>query len=100
MPERLPEFFVDPNQRGVVRGGWFDESSGIIVGAHAQEVVDILNAHFQKPLPDLDLPPADASRTDREEENITAILNAIKANDMTVRAGVKGIMLINRWADE
>lgn len=43
----MPEFFVDPDQKGVVRGGWFDALGGILVGVHAQEVCDILNAHFQ-----------------------------------------------------
>ncbi len=47
MSELLSEFFVDRDQRGLVRGGWFDSMGGMLVGFHAQEVCDILNAHFQ-----------------------------------------------------
>ncbi len=38
------KFYVDAQQKGVVRGGWFDEMGGILVGMRAQEVCDALNA--------------------------------------------------------
>lgn len=38
------KFYVDEQQKGVVRGGWFDDMGGILVGSSAQEVCDALNA--------------------------------------------------------
>jgi hypothetical protein len=36
-------FFVDQKQPGVVRGGPFDASGGILVGVHSYEICDMLN---------------------------------------------------------
>lgn len=36
-------FFVPSNSPGIIRGGWFDEAGGMLVGLHAQWVCDTLN---------------------------------------------------------
>ena len=36
-------FFVDPQQPGVVRGGFYDEMGGMLVGMNAKWVCDALN---------------------------------------------------------
>lgn len=41
-------FFIDPNNPGIVRGGFYDELGGMLVGMHAKEVCDILNTHYEK----------------------------------------------------
>ena len=40
-----PKFYIDPAQAGVVRGGWFDEMGGMLVGVHAEKVCTMLNEH-------------------------------------------------------
>lgn len=40
---KMQKFYVDAQQKGVVRGGWFDDMGGILVGSSAQEVCDALN---------------------------------------------------------
>ena len=41
-------FFVDAGTPGIVRGGFYDEMGGMLVGVHAQEVCDKLNALDQR----------------------------------------------------
>jgi hypothetical protein len=36
-------FFVDPKNPGVVRGGFYDEMGGMLVGVHAKWVCETLN---------------------------------------------------------
>lgn len=38
-------FFVDPQNPGVIRGGFYDVMGGMVVGQHASEVCDVLNKH-------------------------------------------------------
>jgi hypothetical protein len=43
-PKITQPFFVDPTQPGIVRGGFFDEMGGMLVGLHAKWVCEALNA--------------------------------------------------------
>lgn len=38
-------FYVDPHKPGCIRGGFFDEMGGMLVGMHAKKVCDALNDH-------------------------------------------------------
>lgn len=38
-------FFIDQQKPGIVRGGFYDEMGGMLVGMRAQEVCDVLNGH-------------------------------------------------------
>ncbi len=37
-------FYVDKEQPGIIRGGWLDPMGGFLIGLHAKQVVDRLNA--------------------------------------------------------
>ncbi|KKK72612.1 hypothetical protein LCGC14_2902150, partial [marine sediment metagenome] len=48
-------FYIDPKSPGIVRGGFYDDMGGIIVGErsmligiYAQEVCDMLNAQIKE----------------------------------------------------
>ncbi len=49
-PNITQPFYVDPAQRGVVRGGWMDELGGILVGVHAEWVCRALNDAAPTPM--------------------------------------------------
>lgn len=38
---------VDKDQPGIVRGGWFDDAGGILVGTQAQFVADAINEYVK-----------------------------------------------------
>lgn len=38
-------FKVDPENPGVVRGGWYDDMGGLLVGAEAEYVCNALNGY-------------------------------------------------------
>ena len=40
----MRDFYVDKKQPGVVRGGFYDEMGGMLVGTKAKAVCDVLNA--------------------------------------------------------
>jgi len=44
----MKKFFVDPSNLGWVRGGFYDDMGGMLVGMHANEVCNILNTHYEK----------------------------------------------------
>jgi hypothetical protein len=41
-------FYVDPAQPGIIRGGWLDEMGGFLIGVHARQVAERLNASAAK----------------------------------------------------
>lgn len=43
-----PGFYIDPRFQGMIRGGFFDEMGGILVGAKAQWVCDALNLKLKQ----------------------------------------------------
>jgi hypothetical protein len=42
------EYYIDPTQPGIVRGGHYDDMGGMLVGTKAELICDILNAHFNQ----------------------------------------------------
>lgn len=39
--------YVDPDNPGVVRGGWFDTMGGMLVGTQAEFVADAINEYVK-----------------------------------------------------